>query len=52
MDNLDSRLQGLPLILTGPILRRVTTKSVTVWVALKNAVTVTLQISDALREPR
>ena len=48
MDNLDSRLQGLPLILTGPILRRVTTKSVTVWVALKNAATVTLQISDAV----
>lgn len=37
---------GLPLILAGPVLRQVTATSVTVWVALKSASTVTLTIFD------
>ena len=37
MDQLVNRLQHLPLILAGPILRRVTDKSVTVWVAIKES---------------
>jgi hypothetical protein len=44
LDKLATRLPNLPLILTGPILRRVTESSVTVWVALKSAATVSLQI--------
>ena len=44
MDKLQTRLSGLPLILTGPILRRVTDSSVTVWVVLQKAASVTLQI--------
>ncbi|WP_293902392.1 hypothetical protein [Phenylobacterium sp.] len=44
MDRLETRLAGLPLILAGPILRRVTESSVTVWVALKTPARVTLQI--------
>jgi hypothetical protein len=47
MDKLATRLTKLPLILAGPILRRVTDSSVTVWVALKNAANVTLQIKSA-----
>ena len=48
MDSLVDRLQALPLILAGPILRRVTASSVTVWVVLKNAATVSPQIGDAV----
>src|SRR5258708_26271899 len=44
MDKLANRLQNLPLILAGPVLRRVTDQSVSVWVALKSAATVTLKI--------
>src|SRR6516162_7612214 len=44
MDKLATRLTTLPLILTGPILRRVTDKSVTVWIALRETALVTLQI--------
>jgi hypothetical protein len=44
MDKLASRLPHLPLILTGPILRRVTDKSVTVWVALQEPAAVTLMV--------
>ncbi len=40
-----SRLDLLPLVLAGPILRRVTTKSVTVWVALKAGDEVTLSVT-------
>jgi hypothetical protein len=44
MDSLAGRLATLPLILAGPILRRVTDQSVTVWVALQQATDVTLEI--------
>jgi hypothetical protein len=44
MDSLANRLSSLPLILAGPILRRVTDKSVTVWVALQQSAKVTLEI--------
>lgn len=40
----DSFLQGLPLLLAGPGLRRTEPTAVTVWVALKQACTVKLQI--------
>ena len=41
------KLAALPLVLAGPILRKVTETSVTVWVALKQAATVTLTVSNA-----
>ena len=44
--DLSSRLGGLPLVLAGPVLRSVTPKSVTVWVALKTAASVKLTIKD------
>ncbi len=43
---LASRLSTLPLVLAGPVLRSVTPKSVTVWVALKTASSVKLTIKD------
>ncbi|MEM9976523.1 MAG: PhoD-like phosphatase [Cyanobacteria bacterium P01_D01_bin.2] len=42
----DSFLEGLPLLIAGPILRRTDPKAVTVWVALKQACQVTLQILE------
>jgi hypothetical protein len=42
----------LPLILAGPVLRRVTDKSVTVWVAIKQAAAVTLEIYSGDPGPR
>ena len=44
---LSNRLAGLPRVLAGPVLRQVTPKSVTVWVALKVSATVTLFLKDA-----
>src|SRR5262245_56234225 len=41
---LAERLASLPLILAGPILRRVEPRSVTVWVALREARQVTLHV--------
>ncbi len=41
---LADRLRTVPLILAGPVLRRVEPSSVTVWLALKAARTVTLRI--------
>lgn len=41
---LGERIEHLPLILTGPILRRTESKAVTVWVALKAPREVTLKI--------
>lgn len=41
---LSQRLHHVPLILAGPILRRTDTQAVTVWLALKEAKTVTLKI--------
>ena len=43
----DDSIKELPLILAGPILRRVESQSVTVWVALKDSRNVTLEIYDA-----
>ncbi|MAT42821.1 MAG: hypothetical protein CL609_10795 [Anaerolineaceae bacterium] len=43
---LRERLDKLPLILAGPILRRTETNSVTVWIALRNPYDVTLKIYD------
>ncbi|GAB1545262.1 hypothetical protein NUACC21_79380 [Scytonema sp. NUACC21] len=40
------RLNKLPLVLAGPILRRTDSHSVTVWLALKESRTVTLKIFD------
>jgi hypothetical protein len=39
-----NRLANLPLILAGPVLRRVTATSVTVWIAVRQAANVTLEI--------
>lgn len=41
---LAKRLDSLPLVLCGPILRKVTPTSVTVWLVLKKAATVTLSV--------
>src|SRR5690348_9496676 len=38
------RFTALPLILSGPLLRRVEPQSVTVWLALKEPCTVTLRV--------
>ena len=43
-DKLGGRLKKLPLVLAGPILRKVTPTSVTVWLALKESATVTLDV--------
>ncbi|GLV58138.1 hypothetical protein KDH_49720 [Dictyobacter sp. S3.2.2.5] len=42
--SLAERIEGLPLILAGPIVRRVEPTQVTIWLALKEARTVTLCI--------
>lgn len=43
---LQHRLHALPLVLTGPILRRTEGNGVTVWLVLKSSRTVTLEIFD------
>jgi hypothetical protein len=43
---LASRIQNIPLVLAGPILRQVTADAVTVWVALQQSVDVTLTVYD------
>ncbi|NJM69577.1 MAG: hypothetical protein HC862_04750 [Scytonema sp. RU_4_4] len=43
---LRERINQLPLVLAGPILRRTEPNSVTVWVALKESRTVTLEVFD------
>ena len=40
-------IASLPLVLAGPILRRVTNVEVNVWLALRDARDVTLQLFDA-----
>jgi hypothetical protein len=45
--SLRNRLAGLPLVLAGPILRRTESTSLTVWVALKQSRTVTLELYSA-----
>lgn len=44
MESLGKRINDLPLVLCGPILRHTEPSSVTVWVALKEARSVTLRI--------
>src|SRR5262249_13658080 len=46
MNSLISRLAQLPWVLAGPILRKVTPNSVTVWVALQETALVTLSVKD------
>lgn len=46
-NGLQSRISTLPLVIAGPILRRVTPDSVSVWVALKSQQTVTLKVYDS-----
>jgi hypothetical protein len=47
-ESLTRRLTSLPLILAGPILRRVERSSVTVWIACRDAQTgLTLEVHDA-----
>ena len=41
-----NRLIGLPYVLAGPILRKVTPSSVTVWLALRETAKVTLTVKD------
>lgn len=43
---LRERLDNLPLVLAGPIVRRVDSRSVTVWVALKQSQRVILKVFD------
>ncbi len=43
---LKERINNLPLVLAGPILRRTDINAVTVWLALKESRTVTLKIFD------
>ncbi|MGZ5792895.1 MAG: DUF7800 domain-containing protein, partial [Croceibacterium sp.] len=44
---LASRLNDLPHVLAGPLLRQVTPKSVTVWVAVRKPGSVSLTVLDA-----
>ena len=44
---LGPRIDGLPLVLAGPILRQVTDRSVSVWLALRHSAQLTLEIFDA-----
>src|SRR5882757_2991427 len=44
--DLASSLDGLPLVLAGPLLRRVTAQTVTVWFALKAEASVVLGVHD------
>jgi hypothetical protein len=47
---LSERLDKLPLVLAGPILRRTEPHAITVWVALKESRTVTLEILSPSQE--
>jgi hypothetical protein len=42
----NARLTDLPLVLAGPLLRKTTATSITVWIALKSACTVELQVYE------
>ncbi len=44
--SLSNRLNSLPLVIAGPILRRVENNSVTVWIALRASATVKLEIMN------
>src|SRR4051812_17776181 len=45
-ERLAARLNKLPLVLAGPILRQVTSTSVTVWVATLAGASATLKVKD------
>lgn len=45
--SLKDRLSTLPLVLAGPMLRKVTPNSVTVWLALRSPATVTVTVFDS-----
>jgi hypothetical protein len=45
-ERLAARLNKLPLVLAGPILRQVTTSSVTVWVVTRAGASATLKVQD------
>lgn len=47
---LRKRINQLPLVLAGPIFRRAEANAVTVWIALKECRTVTLEIFDTKRK--
>jgi hypothetical protein len=47
LPNLEARVASLPLIICGPILRRVTPTSVTVWLALSKPYIATLTVHDS-----
>ena len=42
----EALLEGLPLLLAGPVLRRTEAAAVTVWVALKNACDVSVKVLE------
>ncbi len=46
MSFLKDRIGTLPWVLAGPVLRRVTTNAVTVWLALQDTALVTLSVKD------
>jgi hypothetical protein len=48
---LANRINTLPRVLCGPILRKVTATSATVWLALRESATVTLTVSDG-KDPK
>jgi hypothetical protein len=50
MTPLKDRLATLPWVLAGPILRKVTAKSVTVWVALQETALITLSVKEGSKE--
>lgn len=47
LPSLKTALPDLPKVLAGPILRRVTAKSATVWLALRIGATVTMTVKDS-----
>lgn len=44
--SLESRISGLPLVLAGPIVRKTTRTSVSIWIALKESATLELVIKS------
>ena len=49
--SLSTRLNSLPLVLAGPILRQVTETRVTVWVAVRKKASITLTVTDDKNKP-
>ena len=46
LSSLSARLEKLPQVICGPVLRQVTPRSVTVWIVLRNAAAVTLKVNE------